>query len=86
MIRAEINETENRITMKLSKPKLVFEKNRVGKFLARLIFLNDVYLIHKVLISAIQQSDSVIHIYILFYIPFLYVYYRILNIVPSAIQ
>ena len=29
MIRAEINETENRITMKLSKPKLVFEKTEL---------------------------------------------------------
>ena len=39
------------------------------------------------LISAVQQSDSVIHIYTLFFIFFsIIVYYRILNIVPCAIQ
>ena len=53
-----------------------------------LIFLNllfvEVWLIYNVvLISAIQQSGSVIHIYIFF---FILVYPRIFNIVPCAIQ
>ena len=38
-----------------------------------------------VLVSGVQQSDSFMHIYILFHIPFM-VYYRILNIVPCAIH
>ena len=44
-----------------------------------------------VLVSGIQQSDSVIHIYIFFIYSFftfssLIVYYKILSIVPCAIQ
>ena len=53
-------------------------------------FFIEVQLIYNVaLISAVQQSDSVIHIYI--YSCFkvfssIMVYHRILNIVPCAIQ
>ena len=40
-----------------------------------------------VLISAVQQSDSVIHIYTFFFIFFvIMVYPRVLNIVPCAIE
>ena len=40
-----------------------------------------------VLITAVQQTDSVIHIYTFIFIFFsIMVYYRILNIVPCAIQ
>ena len=40
-----------------------------------------------VLVSAIQQSDSVLHMCTLFFIFFfVMVYHRILNLVPSAIQ
>ena len=48
----------------------------------------EVYLIHNVvLISAVPQSDSVIHIRIFFFISFsIVVYQRIPNIVPSVIQ
>ena len=54
-------------------------------------FLNILQLIDNVVLvsGVIQQSDSVIciHIlYILFHTPFHYVFYRILNIVPCAIQ
>ena len=53
-----------------------------------LIYLIEVYLIYNVvLISTVQQSDSVMHRYIFFFIFFsIMVYYRILNIVPCAIQ
>ena len=52
------------------------------------LFLSEVQLIYNVvLISAIQQSDSVIHTYIFFFIFFsITVYHRVLNIVPCAIQ
>ena len=46
-----------------------------------IFFLIEVLLIYNV--SGVQQSDSVIYIYIFF---FIMVYYRILNIVPYAIQ
>ena len=49
----------------------------------------EVQLIYNVvLITAIQQSDSVIHIYTVFFKIFfsIMVYHRILNIVPCAIQ
>ena len=36
-------------------------------------------------ISDVQQSDSVIHMYILFHIFSIMVYHRILNIVPCSI-
>ena len=39
-----------------------------------------------VLITAMQQSDSVTHVYILFHIFSIMVYHRILNTVPCAIQ
>ena len=49
------------------------------------MFLIEVLLIYNfVLVSGVQHSDSVI--YILFQICSLIVYYRILIIVPSAIQ
>ena len=44
-------------------------------------------LIYKVVLdSDVQQSDSVIHVCILFHIFSITVYYRILDIVPCAIQ
>ena len=48
----------------------------------------EVYLIYNVLlVSGIQQSDSVIHIYLSFIRFFSIIgYYKILNIVPCAIQ
>ena len=51
-------------------------------------FFIEVYLIYNVvLISAVQQSDSVIHIYTFFFILFfIMVYPSILSIVPCAIQ
>ena len=55
------------------------------------MYFIEVYLIHNaVLISSLQQSDSVIHIYIhiywFFFILFsIMVYQRILNVVPCAI-
>ena len=57
-----------------------------------LIYFTEVQLIHNVvLISAVQQSDSVIHIYIYIYIhsfsySFPLVYHRILDIVPCVMQ
>ena len=41
-------------------------------------------LIYGVLVSGIQQSDSVMHIYLLFQILSLYRLYKILSIVPSG--
>ena len=58
----------------------------------RLFFFFNVLLKHSlvynvVLISAVQQSDSVIHIHTFVFILFsIMVYHRILNIVPLAIQ
>ena len=73
------------------RPVLVFPtfyNNRNSQFLK--IYFIEVWLIYNVvLISAVQQSDSVIHIYIytFFFIFFsMMVYHRILNIVPCAIQ
>ena len=53
-----------------------------------LFYFIEVQLIHNVvLISAVQQSDSVIHMYTFFFILFsIMVYHRILNRVPCAIQ
>ena len=55
--------------------------------LAIVIFFIEVQLIHNaVLISALQKSDSVIHIDTFFFILFsIVVYHRILNIFPCAI-
>ena len=39
-----------------------------------------------VLVSGVQQSDSVIHVYIFFIFFSVIGYYKTLNIVPSAIQ
>ena len=58
------------------------------------VFFAEVYLLYNVVISAIQQSDSVLYIYIyiyththtLFFIFFSIFVHRILNIVLSAIQ
>ena len=51
-----------------------------------LIYFIEVHLIYNiVLISAVKQSGSVIHIYILFHILFLMVFYRILNIFNSSL-
>ena len=54
-------------------------------------FLIEVQLIYNVaLIAAVQQSDSVICVYIythiLFHILFIMIYHGLLNIVPRAIQ
>ena len=52
-------------------------------------FLIEVELISNVLVSGVQQSDSVIHICIyLFFFRFFSImgYYKILNTVPCAIQ
>ena len=50
-------------------------------------FKIEVELIYNVvLVSGVQKSDSVIHIYILFQILFHDSYYKILNIVSCAIQ
>ena len=51
-------------------------------------FLVEVQLIYNiVLVSGVQHSDSVIHIYIFFFRSFsLICYYKILSIVPCAIQ
>ena len=56
-----------------------------------ILFLIEVQLIYNVvLIAAVQQSGSVIHIYmythILFHILFIMIYHGLLNIVPRAIQ
>ena len=62
---------------------------RVSSAFKKFYFI-DVYLIYNVvLISAIQQCDSVTHTYIytFFFIFFsIMVYLRILNIVPCALQ
>ena len=51
-----------------------------------LIFLNQVQLIYNVvLISVVQQSDSVIHMHSFCYFFSITVYHRILNVVPCAI-
>ena len=57
-------------------------------FLEKPVFkiFNDVQLIYSVLISTVQQSDSIIHMYKLFFILPIMVYPRILNVVPCAIQ
>ena len=57
-------------------------------FLEKPVFkiFNEVQLIYSVLISTVQQSDSVIHTYTLFFILPIMVYPRILNVVPCAIQ
>ena len=56
--------------------------------LAIIIFFIEVQLIHNVvLISAVQKSDSVIHIHTFFFILFsIMVNHRILNIVHCAVQ
>ena len=60
-------------------PKLIF-------FFFKKIYFTDVYLIYNVvLISTVQQSDSVIHIYFIS-VFFSIAYYRILNILPCAMQ
>ena len=48
----------------------------------------EVWLIYNaVLISAVQQTDSVIHMYIFVFIFFsIMVWHTMLNIVPSAVQ
>ena len=53
------------------------------------MYFIEVQLIYNItLISAVEQSDSVSHmyIYILFHIFCIMIYHRILNIVPCAIQ
>ena len=52
------------------------------------LFIIEVELIYNVvLLSAVQQSDSVIHTYTFIFISFsIMVYHRLLNIVPCAVQ
>ena len=59
----------------------------VDETCADVFFFIEVQLIYNVvLISAVQQSDSFIHIHAFFFIFFsIMVYHRILNIVPCAI-
>ena len=49
-----------------------------------LLFLTLIY--NVMLVSAVQQNDSVIHVYILFFIFFSMVYHKIFNVVPCATQ
>ena len=59
----------------------------VSGMLFSILKKNDVWLIYNVLISAVWQSDSGIHLHTFSFISFsIMVYYRILNIVPCAIQ
>ena len=57
-------------------------------FFLILFYFIEVQLTYNVVfISAVQQSDSVIHIYTFFFIFFSIIFYhRILDIVPCAIQ
>ena len=50
------------------------------------LFIGVELIYNVVLITAVQQSDSVTRIYILFQFFSIKVYYKILNIVPCAIQ
>ena len=52
------------------------------------LFLIDVLLIYNVVLStAVWQSDSVIHVHTFFFMFLsIMIYYRILNIVPCALQ
>ena len=53
----------------------------------KIYFIEGLLIYNVVLISAVQQSDSVIHIYTFFFIFFsIMLYPRVLNIVPCAIQ
>ena len=49
-------------------------------------FIGVVLIYNVVLVSGVQQSESVIHTSTLFQILFLYMYYRVLSRVPCAIQ
>ena len=49
-------------------------------------FIEILLIYSAVLVSGVWQSDSVIHIYILFRFFFIIGYYKILNIVSCAIQ
>ena len=51
-----------------------------------LFFIEEQLNYNVVLITAVQQSDSVIHVYILFHIFSIMVYHKILNTVACAIQ
>ena len=76
-------------TLQATLPYLFGETNIVYvSFLFYIFSFIEVYLIYNVvLVSAVQQSDSLIHIYIYIFIYFsIMVYQRILNIVPCAIQ
>ena len=52
------------------------------------IYFMEVQLIYNVvLVSGVQQNDSVIHTYTFFFIFFsIMVYHRIVNVVPCALQ
>ena len=57
-----------------------------GPFFKKLYFIEVSLVYNVVLISAVQQSDSVILTYTFFFIFFsIMIYHRILNIVPCAI-
>ena len=58
----------------------------IGEFIFLIYFIEVQLIYNVVLISAVQQIDSVIYIYIYFIFFSIMVYHRILNIVPCAIQ
>ena len=64
------------------------EAEHVGIIVCFLKLYWDTVIYNVVLVSGVQQSDSVIHIHIsiLFQIIFFYSYYKILNRVPCAVQ
>ena len=71
-----------------SLPFLHFRMFGSGCPFVSLLFFIEAWLTYNVVpVSGMQQSDSVIYIYIFFLIVFSIIgYYKILNIVPYAIQ
>ena len=67
---------------------MINRRERGPRFFFFLIYFIEVELIYNVVVvSGLQQSDSVIHIYTFSFIFFsIMAYYRILNIVPCTIQ
>ena len=48
--------------------------------------ISETLLYNVVLVSAVQQSESVLYVYIVFRLSSIIGYYKILNIVPCAVQ
>ena len=60
---------------------------RKNSNLTKLFFFSDVQLIYNVLVSGVQQGDSVLHIHLSFFTFFSIMnFYKILNIAPCGIQ